>query len=584
MASENDNQDQDQERESKKQLSSFGQRLVEDGVVSEHIANMASSESSKQRVSFVHYLITNKLASSRPVASAASEEFGLPVFDLEAYDLETIPKDLLNQNLVQKTRVLPLFKRGNKLFVGISDPTNLQGLDQLRFRLGLAIEPVVVDDDKLTYMIDKALTDQEAESFSNEMDVGLEELDITAGDDLSESQEYLSTKQAKDDTPVVRFVNKIIIDAINSGSSDIHFEPYEKIYRIRFRQDGILVDKSQPPVTLAPRISARIKVMSSLDISERRVPQDGRFKMKISKNRSIDFRVSTCPTIYGEKVVMRILDPTIAATGIDSLGYEPAQKRLFLEAINKPHGMVIVTGPTGSGKTVSLYTALNILNTPQRNISTCEDPVEINLQGINQVNVNPKAGLTFPVALRAFLRQDPDVIMVGEIRDFETAEIAIKAAQTGHMVLSTLHTNSASDSLTRLINMGVPAYNLASSVALIIAQRLARTLCNKCKVPVELPRETLLEVGFTVEDLDDVHIFAPKGCEFCSNGYKGRIGIFETLPITPEITNIILRGASSVELQNEAIRQGMWTMRRSGLMKVKQGLISLEELNRVTID
>ena len=564
------------------QLSGLARKLVQDGILSDADAQKASSESLKQKMLFVSYLVQNKMADSRKIAQAASDEFGVPVMDIDVVELETDTVKLVKEELVRKHHTLPLFRRGNRLFVAVSDPTNLQALDEIKFHVGMTTEPILVQDDKLTRAIDRAMA--EADTSLSELagdsdldDVEFTDEDAAAGPDVSESD--------ADDTPVVRFVNKVLLDAINRGASDIHFEPYEKSFRVRFRQDGVLQEVASPPVGMAPRIAARLKVMSRLDISERRIPQDGRIKLNLSKTRAIDFRVNTCPTLFGEKIVMRILDPTSAQMGIDALGYEDYQKELYLENLHKPYGMILVTGPTGSGKTVSLYTGVNILNQPDINISTAEDPVEINLPGVNQVNVNPKVGLDFASALRAFLRQDPDVILVGEIRDLETAEIAIKAAQTGHMVLSTLHTNDAPQTLNRLMNMGVPPYNIASAVNLIIAQRLARRLCNECKEVVDIPREALLEEGFTEEEVrGGMKLYGPKGCDQCNNGYKGRVGVYQVMPITDGIGRLIMEGANAMQLADQAAKEGIPDLRKAGLKKVKDGLTSLEEINRVTKD
>ncbi len=564
-------------------ISGLAKKLVTDEFLTQETAVAALESCRKKKQPFVTYLVENKLLDSKLIASTASQEFGEPLFDLAALDVETVPKELLNEKLIRQHHALPLFKRGNRLFVALSDPTNLQALDEIKFHTGISTEPILVDEQALVDTIEKILTAQESSSLGDLDDADLESLDIS-GFDESQAHEDSGDSEV-DDAPIVRFVNKVLLDAINKGASDIHFEPYEKTYRVRLRQDGILSEFATPPVNLAPRLAARLKVMSRLDISERRVPQDGRFKMNISKNRSIDFRVSTCPTLFGEKIVMRILDPSSAKLGIDALGYEAIQKEYFLNAIHKPQGMVLVTGPTGSGKTVSLYTALNILNTDEVNISTAEDPVEINLEGINQVNINPKAGMVFSDALRSFLRQDPDIVMVGEIRDLETAEIAVKAAQTGHMVLSTLHTNSAPETLTRLINMGIPAFNLATSITLIIAQRLARKLCTHCKKPIEIPKEALLELGYKEADLSsELSMFEAVGCDNCYQGYKGRIGIYEVMPITPAIGRIIMEGGNAIDIQEQMIKDGVNTLRRSGLLKAKTGMTSLEEINRVTKD
>jgi len=504
----------------------------------------------------------------------------VPLVDIDVVDLEPDVVKLVKEDLIRKHHSLPMYKRGNRLFIAVSDPTNLQALDEIKFHVGMSTEAILVQDDKLARAIEKALEAADT-SLSELADSDLDDVEfvdedaLSTGGDVSESE--------ADDTPVVRFVNKVLLDAINKGASDIHFEPYEKSYRVRFRQDGVLREVAAPPVGMAPRLAARLKVMSRLDISERRVPQDGRIKMNLSKNRAIDFRVNTCPTLFGEKIVLRILDPNSAKLGVDALGFEPEQKELFLEALHKPYGMLLVTGPTGSGKTVTLYTGVNILNQPDVNISTAEDPVEINLPGINQVNVNNKVGLTFPSALRAFLRQDPDIILVGEIRDLETAEIGIKAAQTGHMVLSTLHTNDAPQTLTRMVNMGVPPYNIAGSVNLIIAQRLARRLCNQCKKELDLPKEALQEEGFSEKEIAaGLKIYGPNGCDQCSGGYKGRVGIYQVMPVSEEMGRIIMEGGNSMQLAEQAKKEGIPDLRQSGLLKVKNGITSLDELNRVT--
>jgi len=538
----------------------------------------------ERRTSVVSQLVASGAANARDIAVAASNEFGVPLIDLDALNVDLESIRLVSDKLLAKHRVLPLFRRGKRLFLAVADPTNLHAIDEIKFQTSLGVEAIVVEDDKLQKALDKALeqVDNQMSALTDEGDVDLESLEVGAG------EEELDDKAGRDDVedaPIVRFVNKVMLDAIRRGASDIHFEPFEKIYRVRLRLDGVLKEIAQPPVQLAPKLSARLKVMSRLDIAERRVPQDGRIKMKLSKTRAIDFRVSTCPTLFGEKIVLRILDAAQAMMGIDSLGYEPFQKELYLKYLAKPQGMILVTGPTGSGKTVSLYTGLNILNKEDTNISTCEDPAEINLPGVNQVNVNPKVGLTFATAMRAFLRQDPDVIMVGEVRDLETAEIAIKAAQTGHLVLSTLHTNDAQSTLTRLVDMGVKPYAIATSVNLIIAQRLARKLCNQCKQPREVPKEALLREGFSETDVTaGLRIFGPKGCANCVDGYKGRAGIYQVLPVTDAIARIILAGGSAVEIGDQAAKEGVWDLRRSGLEKVKSGLTSLEEVNSVTVD
>ena len=563
------------------QLSGLAKRLVVDGLLDEEKAAEAQEKALKSREPFVSYLVENKVVASSAIAASACQEFGVPLFDLAAMELEAAPIALVDEKLIRQHHTLPLFRRGNRLFVAVSDPTNLQALDEIKFHTGISTETILVEEDKLTKAIDQAL-DSADTSMTDLLDEDLDNLDISSGDEDENRDD--STDMDIDDTPVVRFVNKVLLDAINKGASDIHIEPYEKSFRIRFRQDGVLMEVAAPPLTMATRLVSRLKVMSKMDIAERRKPQDGRIKMALSKKRSIDFRVSSCPTLFGEKMVLRILDPTSAQLGIDALGYEEEQKQLYLENLNKPYGMILVTGPTGSGKTVSLYTGLNILNTADRNISTCEDPVEINLTGINQCHMNPKAGLTFASALRAFLRQDPDIIMVGEIRDLETAEIAIKASQTGHMVMSTLHTNDAPQTLSRLANMGVPPYNIASSVNLIIAQRLARRLCSNCKKPVDVPKEALLEEGFKEEEIRDVKLYSPVGCDQCADGYKGRVGVYQVMPVSEAMGRIIMENGNAMQLADQAKAEGVADLRESGLKKVRDGLTSLEEINRVTKD
>ena len=565
-------------------LGGLPQRLVQDGVVEEATVLEALNTAKERKIALVTQLVESGAAQARDIAVAASNEFGVPLLDLDAITLDPETVRLVNDKLVAKHRVLPLFRRGKKLFLGVADPTHMHAIDEIKFQTSLSIEMVVVDDDKLQTAIDKAIeqADNQITAFAGEGDVDLESLEVTGGED--ESEERIGRDDVED-APIVRFVNKVMVDAIRRGASDIHFEPYEKTYRVRVRMDGVLKEVAQAPVQLGGKLAARLKVMARLDIAERRVPQDGRIKMKLSKNRGIDFRVSTCPTLFGEKVVMRILDASQARLGIDSLGYEPFQKALYEQYLAKPQGMILVTGPTGSGKTVSLYTGLNLLNREGTNISTAEDPAEINLPGVNQVNINPKVGLTFAAAMRALLRQDPDIIMVGEIRDLETAEIAIKAAQTGHLVLSTLHTNDAQQTLTRLVDMGVKPYAIATSVSLIIAQRLARKLCNHCKEPLDIPSEALLKEGFSAEDVRArLKIFGPRGCSSCTDGYKGRTGIYQVMPVTDAIARIILAGGSAVEIGDEAAREGIWDLRRAGLEKVRAGITSLEEINSVTID
>ena len=555
---------------------------MQDGIVSEEAVQEATEAARKAKTPLVSYLVAHELADSRAIAVAASHEFGVPLLDLDAIDIELETLRAVDQKLLNKHRVLPLIKRGQRLYLGISDPTNLQAIDDVKFQTSLRIDPVVVEEAKLQERINKALEAMDTTMSSLEDDdFDLENLDVTGGDD---EQEDVS-KDDIEDAPVVRFVNKVLLDAIKRGASDVHFEPYEKIFRVRTRLDGVLSEVALPPVALATKVCARLKVMSRMDIAERRVPQDGRIKMRLSKNRAIDFRVNTCPTLFGEKIVLRILDPSSAKMGIDALGYDPEQKALYQKHLDKPYGMILVTGPTGSGKTVSLYTGLNVLNTEDRNISTAEDPAEINLPGINQVNVNPKVGLTFASALKAFLRQDPDVIMVGEIRDLETAEIAIKAAQTGHLVLSTLHTNDAPKTLTRLVDMGVKPYAIATSVSLIIAQRLARRLCDNCKEVRDVPREALEKEGFEADDIENgLTIFGPVGCKSCNDGYKGRLGIFQVMEVGETMGRIIMEGGNAIQIAEQAASEGVIDLRRAGLNKVREGLTSLEEINRVTIE
>ncbi len=560
-------------------LSGLSRRFINDGLLTEEAAINAQEKAKETKQSLVHYLVSNNILASNVIASSASEEFGLPLFDLETMNFELAATDLVKEELINQHNALPLYKHGNRLYVAVSDPTNLQALDAFQFNTRLASHPVLVDDQQLTKTISDVLEKQN-EALDDFNDDDFEELDL-GPDESGESNSIDDTKGA-DETPIVRFIQGILTSAIKAGASDIHFEPYEKVYRVRTRVDGMLHEVKTAPISTAGRISARLKVLSRLNIAERRVPQDGRMRLKLSKTKTIDFRVNTCPTLFGEKIVLRILDPTSAQLGIDALGYEEDQKAIFMETMHQPYGMILVTGPTGSGKTVSLYTALNILNTDGRNISTAEDPAEISLAGINQVNVNPTVGLTFSAALKAFLRQDPDIIMVGEIRDLETAEIAIKAAQTGHMVFSTLHTNDAPQTLTRLANMGVPAFNIASAVSLIIAQRLGRRLCNNCKTQEDIPVDVLLEEGFTQAQIaEGVTIFKAVGCESCTLGYKGRVGIYQVMPITEAMGRIIMDGGNSMELADQSKREGVADLRESGLKKVAAGLTSLEELNRV---
>jgi type IV pilus assembly protein PilB len=561
-------------------LSGLAKQLVLAELLTDKSAQQAYQQAQRNRISLVSYLVQNKLVNSRQVAEIASEHFGMALLDLNCLDKEGQPKGLVSEKLVRQHHALPLWRRGNKLFVGVSDPTNHQAINDIQFSTGLSTEAILVEDEKLSDAIEKFF-DSHSTGLEDMADVDLDGVDIESIDD--NRQDAIAGQDA-DDAPVVRFVHKMLLDAIKSGSSDLHFEPYEKSYRVRMRTDGMLREVAKPPIQLANRIASRLKVMASLDISERRRPQDGRIKMRLSKSKSIDFRVNTLPTLWGEKVVIRILDPSSAQMGIDALGYESDQKDLFMAALKQPQGMILVTGPTGSGKTVSLYTGLNILNTVDINISTAEDPVEINMEGINQVNVNLKQGLGFAQALRSFLRQDPDVIMVGEIRDLETAEIAIKAAQTGHLVLSTLHTNSAAETLTRLHNMGIQGFNIATSVSLIIAQRLARKLCSHCKRPIEIPREALLKEGFPAERIGSFTIYEPVGCDHCNNGYKGRVGIYEVVKNTPELQRLIMAEGNSLEIDTQMRKDGFNDLRTSGLIKAMQGITSLEEINRVTKD
>jgi type IV pilus assembly protein PilB len=564
-------------------LSGLPRRLVQDGIVAEADLNVALDAIGGKSAHLVPHLVANRLGNARQIAIAAAHEFGVPLLDLDAVDLDLDVVKLVDEKLITKHRILPLLQRGKRLYIAVCDPTNLQALDDIKFQTTLRVEPVVVEQDKLDARVARALeaVDTTMSSFDDD-DFDLENLEISVGEEDAGAE---ITSADIDDAPVVRFVNKVMLDAIKRGASDIHFEPYEKHFRIRLRQDGVLTELARPPVALAMKIAARLKVMARLDIAERRIPQDGRIKMKLSKNRAIDFRVNTCPTLFGEKVVCRLLDPTSAQLGIDALGYEENQKQIYLDNLAKPYGMILVTGPTGSGKTVSLYTGLNILNTGDRNISTAEDPAEINVPGINQVNVNPKVGLTFASALRAFLRQDPDIIMVGEIRDLETAEIAIKAAQTGHLVLSTVHTNDAPKTLTRLVDMGVKPYAIASSVSLIIAQRLARKLCPNCKEIVDIPAEALLKEGFDKSDVDaGITVFHARGCSQCTNGYKGRVGVYQVMPVTEALGRIIMEGGNALQIARQAKHESVADLRQSGLKKVKDGITSLEEINRVTID
>ena len=564
-------------------LGGLARRLVQDGLIGEPEAVSATDEAARQKMPFVAYVVSHKLASAQDIAHAASQEFGVPLVDIQAIDPDPDVMRLVDEKLITRHHALPIFRRANRLYLAVSDPTNIQALDEIKFHVGITTEPILVEEDKLSRAIERAM---EANDTSLQ--------DLTAGEDFGDleglevgedrREEEVASAEV-DDAPVVKFVNKTMLDAIRRGASDIHFEPYEKYYRVRLRMDGVLHETSKPPIALAGKIAARIKVMARLDVSERRVPQDGRIKLKLSRNKAIDFRVSTCPTLWGEKVVMRILDPSSAFLGIDMLGYEEDQKKIFLEQIMKPYGMFLVTGPTGSGKTVSLYTGVGILNTADRNISTVEDPVEINLPGVNQVQMDERTGMTFAKALKAFLRQDPDIILVGEIRDFETGSIAVKAAQTGHLVLSTLHTNDAPQTLTRLVDMGVQPFAVATAVNVIIGQRLARRLCPHCKAPVDIPRDGLLAEGFSPEDVESgMTVFRAVGCDRCNEGYKGRVGIYQVMPVSEGMRRLIMENRNAMELADQARREGIRDIRQSGLLKVRNGITSLEEINRVTLE
>ena len=565
-------------------LSPLGRALVQQGKLIQGDVTAILADAKRANVTFIEQLVASKKMSSKDVALFAARTFGVPLLDLQAIDPDQLSTTLLDVKLIGSKRVIPLQKRGNRLFVATSDPSNDQIFSELKFATGSVVEPVVVEEDRLAPLL-KRFGESGAKALDQMIgnDVSLDNIDLGDEGTVIEEVQSGAAVEEIDDAPVVKYVQKVLLDAINGGASDIHFEPYEKFYRIRYRVDGILYDVAQPPLAIKEKIASRIKVVSRLDISEKRVPQDGRMKLKLSATRAIDFRVSTLPTLFGEKICMRILDPSSATLGIEALGYEPEQREALMHAISRPYGMVLVTGPTGSGKTVSLYTCLNILNKPGINIATAEDPCEINLPGINQVNVNDRAGLTFSVALKSFLRQDPDIIMVGEIRDTETGEIAIKAAQTGHMVLSTLHTNDAPATLTRLMNMGIAPFNIATSVILITAQRLARKLCS-CKRPIDIPKEALLRSGFTEEQLDGSwQPYGAVGCDICKNsGYKGRCGIYQVMPVTEEMQRIIMKNGTSIDIADQADREGVSDLRHSGLRKVKAGVTSLEEIESVT--
>ena len=567
-------------------LSGLAKHLVALGYLDEAKARESQEKAKISQISLARYLVRQRILSGQVIMEILANQFGMPYFDLDALDKSSLPKDAVSEKLLRQYNILPLRLRGHTLYIGLSDPANLNVLKEIQFGTGLSVEAVLVEEDKLSAML-SALFDAKSDALQAFAGVGadlesdLEELEL---EDTDGEDNFDDPARGEADGPVIRFVNKTLLEAIRRGSSDLHFEPYENLYRVRFRTDGVLHEVARPSVQLVNRISARLKVMAKLDIAERRRPQDGRIKLRISKSKAIDFRVSTLPTLWGEKVVMRILDSASARMGIDALGYEDAQKELYLQSLKLPQGMILVTGPTGSGKTVSLYTGLNILNTSDVNISTVEDPVEIYLEGINQVNVNTRQGMDFSNALRAFLRQDPDIIMVGEIRDLETAEIAIKAAQTGHLVLSTLHTNSAAETLTRLHNMGIAAFNIATSVNLIIAQRLARKLCLHCRKELTLPREALLEEGFPEDQIGHFTLYGPVGCAQCNGGYRGRIGIYEVAKVTPALQELIMSGGNSLEIAHLMRAEGFHDLRVAALRKVMQGIISLEEANRATKD
>jgi len=560
-------------------LTSLARRLVSDGHLSTESAQELQQHAKQLTQPLFTYLLSNKVLSASALAHAAASEFGLPLLDLEQFELDSSMIEILDETLILEHRLLPLGKKANTLFVAIADPTQFNSLNEIRFKTRLNIETVLVEADKLNAMIEQALTSADT-ALMELSDSSLDDLDFTHAEDPLEKEDEFDVN----DTPVVRFINKVLLDAIRRGASDVHFEPYDKRYRVRFRLDGILQEMASPPVSLGSRMASRIKVMAQLDISEKRLPQDGRIKVNLSKNHAVDFRVSTCPTLFGEKVVLRILDSMNTELNVESLGFDEAQRILFEQHIAKPHGMVLVTGPTGSGKTITLYSAISILNTVDKNISTAEDPAEIYIAGINQVNINSKTGLSFAHALRSFLRQDPDIIMVGEMRDLETAEIAIKAAQTGHLVLSTLHTNDAPQTLTRMANMGVAPFNIAASVSLIIAQRLVRKLCEHCKKTEKLPHDAMLEEGFREDELADLNIYTPVGCDKCNDGYRGRIGIFQVMPVSEQMGWLIMEGGNSLQLAKQAQEEGIMDLREAGLAKVRAGITSLEELNRVTRD
>lgn len=562
---------------SQPKLSGIARTLIQEQLLTEVEARLIEEQSKANKTTFITQVIQNKKLSALAIAETAAKAFGVPYFNLDTFNQDYLPSKKIDAKLMQTHHILALFARSNLLFVAISDPTNIHALDSVQFQMGMNVSPIVVEDDKLTHLINKVIESSDKSMKSLELD----DSDFGFPEENMSSEETEPTESDVDDAPVVKFLNKMLMDAINMGASDLHFEPYEKFYRVRYRIDGILKEIAQPPLAIKEKLASRIKIISNMDISEKRVPQDGRMKLVLSKTRTIDFRVSTLPLIHGEKIVMRILDPSSASLGIEALGYEPVQKERLLNAINRPYGLVLVTGPTGSGKTVSLYSCLNLLNNPGVNISTAEDPCEIPLAGINQVNVNEKQGLTFAAALKSFLRQDPDIIMIGEIRDLETADMAIKAASTGHMVLSTLHTNDAPSTLTRLLNMGVAPFNIASAVSLITAQRLARRLCKSCKVPLNVPKEALLSVGFIEDDFKEewqLYGHNPDGCEMCNGGYKGRVGIYQVMPVTDAISRIIMKNGTAHDIADQAKLEGVNDLRRSGILKVIQGVTSIEEV------
>ncbi|HKM15417.1 MAG TPA: type IV-A pilus assembly ATPase PilB [Marinospirillum sp.] len=562
-------------------LNALARRLVNEGLLNEQQALVAQSEAQQKNQLFIHYLSTTKQINGDLLAFLVAEEFGLPYLDLDTFNTRYLPKKVVDEQVLRKHQALPLLLKNNILNLALATPTNLAALDEIQFQTGLIIHPIIVAKNKLLKMLETSL-----EADTSTLD-DLESIELEAqqlDSDFVNNDEDFAIGGKQDDAPIIKFVNKIMLDAVQRGASDIHFEPFEHSYRIRSRIDGILHEITRPPLSLHSKLAARIKVMARLNIAERRLPQDGSIKLKLSITRSLDFRVNTLPTLWGEKIVLRILDGNAAKLGIEQLGFEPEQQRLYEAALANPHGLILVTGPTGSGKTVSLYTGLNILNTPQRNIASVEDPIEINMEGINQVNVNPKVGLDFAAALRAFLRQDPDVLMVGEIRDLETAEIAIKAAQTGHLVLSTLHTNSAAATINRLFNMGIPAYNLATSLQLIIAQRLARKLCRKCKITCDTPQSALLKLGFSEQQLIKNTRYKALGCDQCTAGYQGRLGIYEVVKITPELADLMLQGADPRAIETKAQQQGFFDLRAAGRNKVLAGLTSVDELIRVTMN